>query len=248
MSKFVLPFAIGTILTMSIVLACDVTVNVSVNEDRIDASGNDVAIEYDFADFTEVDLATAFDGTVTQNASYGIVIQIDENFVDYLNVKKSGNRLKIYLDSSHSYEDATLQADITLPDLEGLLLSGAARAEISGFDFNHDIDFRLSGASRASGTIKTGGLSANVSGASRLVIEGDGDGLDINASGASKVELGDFTSQDADLTVSGASHVTVNLSGTLDANISGASTLRYHGNPTMGKISTSGASTIKKAD
>jgi hypothetical protein len=65
-------------------------------------------------------------------------------------------------------------------------------------------------------------------------------------SGASRFSLDDFTVSDANINISGASTGTINLSGRLDANVSGASTLLYIGEPTMGTINVSGASTLKE--
>ena len=56
----------------------------------------------------------------------------------------------------------------------------------------------------------------------------------------------DFPVNDADVEFSGASSGTINLSGRLDADISGASRLYYIGEPTMGNINTSGASSLSK--
>ena len=50
----------------------------------------------------------------------------------------------------------------------------------------------------------------------------------------------------ADVRLSGATSGTVNLNGRLDADLSGASKLSYLGEPTMGNINTSGASTLSK--
>ena|GEM_PF-3187969 len=59
-------------------------------------------------------------------------------------------------------------------------------------------------------------------------------------------DLGDFSCRDADIRLSGASRGTIRATGTLDAALSGASSLGYKGNPTLGKVSTSGAASIKK--
>jgi hypothetical protein len=67
-----------------------------------------------------------------------------------------------------------------------------------------------------------------------------------DVSGASRLNLGDFKVNDADVTLSGASSGTVNTGGRLDANLSGASKLSYIGEPTVGDINTSGASTLSK--
>jgi hypothetical protein len=44
---------------------------------------------------------------------------------------------------------------------------------------------------------------------------------------------------------SGASTVTVNLSGRLDADASGSSDIYYLGNPELGSIDTSGTSSVQ---
>ena len=63
-----------------------------------------------------------------------------------------------------------------------------------------------------------------------------------------RLASGSGRAQDKGIGLSGASDGTVNLTGTLDADVSGASKLRYYGNPTMGDIETSGASSIKKVE
>jgi hypothetical protein len=65
-------------------------------------------------------------------------------------------------------------------------------------------------------------------------------------SGASRSSLDDFTVNNANVNISGASTGTINLDGRLDANVSGASTLLYVGDPVMGTINVSGASTLSK--
>jgi hypothetical protein len=58
--------------------------------------------------------------------------------------------------------------------------------------------------------------------------------------------LEDFPVFDAEIELSGASEAQVVLNGTLDADASGASRLYFGGNPTMGRIDLSGASSIKR--
>ena len=50
----------------------------------------------------------------------------------------------------------------------------------------------------------------------------------------------------ASVTLSGASNGTINLDGRLDAELSGASTLAYIGEPALGIMDISGASKLKR--
>ena len=77
-------------------------------------------------------------------------------------------------------------------------------------------------------------------------MEGSASNIVVDASGVSRVKLAAFPVSNADVTLSGASSGTVNLDGILDADLSGASKLSYIGEPTMGIINTSGASTVSE--
>jgi hypothetical protein len=66
----------------------------------------------------------------------------------------------------------------------------------------------------------------------------------VEASGASDVDLVDFAVQSADVQASGASKVTVHVTGRLNVEASGASHVRYRGNPNLGRVDTSGASSV----
>ena len=105
---------------------------------------------------------------------------------------------------------------------------------------------QLSGASQADGSLTMTNGDFELSGASTLSIEGSARDVSVDASGASRADLSDFPVTNARIDLSGASNSTVNASGELNADLSGASTLHYIGNPTLGDISTSGASTISR--
>jgi len=96
------------------------------------------------------------------------------------------------------------------------------------------------------GDLVAGNVEFDISGASTIQLEGSANDMVASASGASRFNLGGFTVNNADVDFSGASSGTVNLDGRLDADLSGASRLWYIGEPTMGTIDTSGASTISQ--
>jgi hypothetical protein len=144
------------------------------------------------------------------------------------------------------FTGATREAEVTLPELTGLDLSGACHGAITGFSSTKALDVDLSGASHLLGNIDAGDAWFDVSGASQVNLSGSARDVVIDASGASQVKLADFPVDDATVEASGASKVTVNPSGRLDADASGASRVHYLGDPTLGDIDTSGASDVVK--
>jgi hypothetical protein len=59
--------------------------------------------------------------------------------------------------------------------------------------------------------------------------------------------MGNFTVDNAFVDLSGASRASLDIEGRLDVDLSGASLLEYKGNPSLGEIDLSGASSIRPA-
>ncbi|MBA7710270.1 hypothetical protein ES703_119210 [subsurface metagenome] len=228
-------------------------------------SGNLDTQEFNFSDFSRVEVGSAFEVEVVQSDSYSVSVTADDNLFDYILVSKQGTTLKIRLKTAQ-YIDTTTRAEITMPQLHGLELSGATQGTVSGFSSTENVDikvsgassldmvdmsagdvqFDISGASKVTGDITAGDAKFDVSGASTVQLEGSAGDIIIEASGASRLELAAFPVNNTDVKLSGASTGTVNLDGRLDADLSGASKLSYIGEPTMGTINTSGGSTLSK--
>jgi hypothetical protein len=232
----------------------------------VPGSGNLDTQEFNFSEFTRVEAGSAFQVEIAQSDTFSVSITADDNLFDNIQVSREGETLKIGLKRAiPSFR--TLKAEITMPDLYELKLSGATRGTIKGFSSTEDFDlelsgassldisdmaagdikFEISGASRVSGDITASGdARVDLSGASKAELEGSASDIVIAAFGASRVELDNFPVNNADVTLGGASRATVNLDGKLDAALSGASKLSYIGEPTMGDINTSGGSTLSK--
>lgn len=234
--------------------------------DVITGSGSLETRDMDFGNFTDLDVSHAFDVDVDRGDSYQVSITVDDNLLDYLDVRQTGQTLHIGLKGLHAFANVHLEAAITMPDLGDLTLSGASHGDVSGFisadplgiglsgasslEMDNlvagDTEFELSGASAVSGSIEIADGDFDLSGASVIDLDGLANDVSIEASGASRVKLADFLVINATVHLSGASSGTINASGTIDADLSGASHLDYMGDATLGSVETSGASSINK--
>jgi hypothetical protein len=211
-------------------------------------SGNVVSEQMVFADFTTVEAQNAFGVTMTQSDSFAVTVRADDNIMDLVDVSKVGDTLRLRLERGVSLRgNVTLEADITMPKLDGLNLSGASSASVSGFRSSGSLDIETSGASRLDGDLEAGDVGIEASGASSVVLEGSATGLTIDGSGASRLDLADFTVNAAEVRLSGASEATLRvLERIARVDVSGASRLRYLGDPTLSDVSTSGGSSVDK--
>jgi hypothetical protein len=214
----------------------------------ITGSGNVITQEEAIADFDKLDISNGFQVDVSRGDSFSVVIRVNDNLVEHLQVAKQGNTLKIGLKPGRFYNlrDATLEADVTMPELTGLDLSGGSHVTLSGLISAKALSADLSGGSHLTGDVEAGDATINLSGGSHATLSGSAGDLTIDASGGSHAKLAELVVVDGDVEASGGSEVTVNPSGRLDADASGGSRVYYLGSPTLGKIDESGGSTVRR--
>jgi hypothetical protein len=229
------------------------------------ARKNIITREMDFTDFNTVEVGSCFRVEIKQADSHSVTISGGEEFFDYVNVTKSGNTLKISIKPLTFFTRPNLQASITMPKLKKLRLSGAATCTVNGFRsgdafdlyvsgssvLNIDIEagkakVEISGAGRLKGKMKLADAEFTLSGASRAELTGAANNVVLNAWGASRLDLTSFVLNDTSINLKGASEAAVTVNGKLDMDLGSGSQLYYSGNPTMGKINVSGASTLSQ--
>jgi hypothetical protein len=219
--------------------------------------------QFDYDGFNKIEVTSAFEVEIMQGDTYSISVTYDD--FSRIKLEKDGDSLKVgrqrikWFTPSHRIPVVR----ITLPNLDAIDLSGATKGTMSNFHLNNGLSLHvcesshlntinisatnlvveISGASKLLGTLKARSVADFVVRGSSIV-ELIGEAADVSAKvgGSSRCNLINFPVCNADINVSGASNVWVNLNGRLDASVSGASNLTYLGNPAPVEIETSGGS------
>lgn len=281
MKKTIFIITAMVLITMLLFTGCDVLIR--ADGDNITGSGNLETRDFDFSEFTQVEIGDAFRYEIVQSDTYSVRITADDNLFDDIRVVKHGQQLEIDLKPFFHFGITTLEATITMPRLTGLESRGATQGTVTGFNSDDDldlevsgasrvnfidistgdiksnvsgasvveckieaddVDFELSGASRIEGSLISDNLVIDLSGASKIELDGSANDIIIDASGASLIKLSEFTVNNADISMSGASNCKIDVNGRIDIDLSGASKLTAIGQPVLGSIELSGGSTI----
>jgi hypothetical protein len=178
--------------TLILVLLFLGAMSVGCTQLTVTGSGNVVTQEMAITGFDKVDINQGFMVDISQGDEFSVVIRIDDNFEEYLQVGKEGSTLKIGLEQNRIYSDATLKAEVTMPELVGLDLSGGSHISVSGSGADIAIDASGgSGADLASFSVVNANVDA--SDGSQVTVNVSGT-LNVDASGGSQVYyLGDPT-------------------------------------------------------
>jgi len=200
-----------------------------------------------FSNFKALEVGSAIQVNIVKSDTYSVKITAGERIFDRIQVTQTGETLKIEVEPGIFFGTFDAKAEITMPLVSRLELSGATKGTADGFNSTEQFSASLSGASLLEMTnFELGDVNFELSGASHLIASGTGGDLVSDVSGASNLDLTNFHINDANVILSGASHVTVNLDGRLDVQASGLSNLEYIGEPTLGTINTSGGSNVNK--
>jgi hypothetical protein len=232
-------------LLAALIVGCTVVDAVLEDIEFVGGSGSLITRTYDESGFTEV--ATGHGATIdiTADDDYAISVEMDDNLEPYLEVTNTDGRLTILLnEDKKSYIHTTLHIAITMPELNGIHLSGGSVGTITGFGSDQPFDVELSGGSRLEGDIESGNADVNISGGSRIDLNGLAGDLNLSASGGSFAYLDGFAVQDVTLDASGGGVVNIYPSGVIRGQASGGAMIHYDGNPTSIDVDTSGGSQV----
>lgn len=199
--------------------------NVSVNFGGVKGSGNVATEKRDVADFSKVDVGGVFQVEVVAGKEYSVEVQADDNLLPLIRTEVRGGTLQISSEKRFNTRN-DIKVRITAPNIEGIEASGASRVNASA--------------------IRSESLDIDTSGASKVNLSGEARQLNIQVSGASNIDASGLNAVNADIDASGASKVSVNATGSLKTEASGASSVTYAGNPANVEKRTSGASRISQ--
>lgn len=232
--------------------------------------GDPITQEFDIdGSYAELYVEDAFDVFVSDTVDK-VIVTAGEKIMPKVIVKKSGDKLEIYLKGWNSNRGSDMKvilpynAVLNKVDLNGAsefhsdypLVAQKVVVALSGAsDFFADIEAGnveadLSGSSDINGNITATILNLEMSGSSDAAITGQVSSLNLSLSGASsikKIIVGDqyaLSCEECTGSLSGSSDGYIHCDGSISVSLSGSSDLHYTGRAATRGSSTSGSSDL----
>ena len=210
-------------------------------------NGNVVKQERKVAAFNAIDVSGAFDVYITQGSTQLVVVEADENLLPLIRTEVKGGILMVG-NEKPIRDPKSLKVHITVPDLKGIEISGAVNLHSQNKLTFSELEIKISGAAGITLELAVQKLEIGSSGGSEMKLSGMANRVDMNVSGAVNLHAFDLMTEVIHLKISGAGDAEINVSRELYADISGAASVRYKGDPPKVDANASGAGSIKKAD
>jgi hypothetical protein len=132
--------------------------------------------------------------------------------------------------------------------LNEIEVGGAATLKTSETLTTNNLGLNVNGAAKCKMELSVNTLAATVSGAATASLSGAANKLEAIVSGAASLKAEALVAESADVNTSGAATARVNVKDVLTGNASGASTLKFTGDPREVRMNQSGAANVKSLD
>ncbi|WP_295797329.1 head GIN domain-containing protein [Mucilaginibacter sp.] len=196
--------------------------------------------------FEKITISGGFKVILKQDSTLDIKITADDNLLKYIRTTVSGDRLKIST-KRNLCNTGQMTVYVGIKRLNELKASGAVEVESDGKITTQDIEFNLSSATKLTLDLNAANVRTTGSGVTTINLKGQATSHDVEMAGSGKLHAFDFVVSNCSISSSGVGHSEVNVLNKLNVHSSGASDVKYKGNPAVNN-DKSGASSVEKAD
>ena len=181
---------------------------------EVKGSGKRVVQKRQISSFTSISTEGAFEIEVTCQKDPSLEVEGDDNVLEFVTADVRGNELRLRSSKSFSTSEP-VRFKITVPNLEGLSVSGAGQVDIKD--------------------VKNQKFEIDSQGAPNINVSGSTNTIDIDSSGAGKIDTHNLSASRAVVDSKGVSHIDLDVREQLDVTISGPSSVTYRGDPVVNK-------------
>ncbi len=194
--------------------------------------------------FTRVNFGVAGDLYINIGQDFKVVLEGDKSTLDDIVTEVSGGKLIIKQDSWLKNLDGKVTVFVTMPEIEGIGVSGSGKAEIKDAVKTDNFDLNVSGSGKIfTSDITVSELDASISGSGDIIIGGNGNAnmADISISGSGNYAGESLKISSGEFSISGSGSCRCYVTELLKARVSGSGNITYQGDPKIdARISGSG--------
>jgi Putative auto-transporter adhesin, head GIN domain len=217
--------------------------------ETIKGSGNVITQPRSFSDFTGVEVSSAIDLYLKQDAAFAVKVETDDNLQQYVLIKVENGVLKIKLPENTSLDETgKLKVYVSAPLFKSMSASGACNIfSENALTSGEPVTIDLSGSCGVRLDVKAPKISAAISGACNVMLKGEAKEFFVEGSGSTDIKCFDLLTEQTKIDISGSGDAEVFASVKLDVQASGSSDVKYKGNAAVSQ-DISGSGSVKKVD
>lgn len=197
--------------------------------------------------FHAVKVSGGLDVELSQGNTQKLQVEADKDIISHIRTEVTDGVLNIYREKDGYIKISTgVKIRLTFQNLDAITAEGGCEIKSLGKINFSTLKLDLSGGCDLMLDCKADMIICDLSGGCKAEFKGEAVNCNINGSGGCEVKASELKLKNCAIDASGASEVTVNVTGDLSITANGASDVTYYGNPAKVSRNAHGASKINK--
>lgn len=199
-------------------------------------SGDIVEEGREVSNFDRVALDGVGEVILTQGDSYSLVVEAEDNLMEYIKTSVRGDELIINIKSRRPIlPSRPIKFYVTTPNLEAVSVDGAGTVTIDELNTG-SLELDINGSGHVTiDELDADSVLVGIDGVGDLDLTGTADALKININGSGNFNGRSLESQSASVNIDGLGNATINVENNLEVDVNGAGQVVYYGDPTLSK-------------
>ncbi|MEM8857458.1 MAG: head GIN domain-containing protein [Chloroflexota bacterium] len=199
-------------------------------------SGNVVEEGREVAQFDRVALDGMGEIILTQGDETSVVIEAEDNLMEYIKTSVRGDELIINIQSRRPLlPTEPLKFYVTTPNIEGVSIDGLGALTAEEIDTD-SIEIEINGSGSAMiDDLDADSLAIDIDGLGSVELAGEVENQDVDINGSGSYNGRQLESESADIDIDGLGSATITVEDNLEVNIDGSGQVTYYGNPEVDK-------------
>lgn len=199
------------------------------------------------AGFTKISFGVSGNLYVNIGAEFKVELEGGQSLLDNISTEVSGGRLIIRKENWRRNMNERVTVYITMPEINGMGVSGSGKAELMDAVKTKDLDLSVSGSGKLlTADIMTTSMNCSISGSGDIILGGGGN---INTAEVSISGSGSYSGEAArigsmDISISGSGNCSCYVTEQLKASVSGSGNVTYQGSPRL-DVRSSGSGRVR---
>jgi hypothetical protein len=214
------------------------------------ANQSDVKETRNVSGFTKISFGVSGNLYINFGPEFKVVLEGEKRYVDDIITEVSGGKLVIKMENwrmNNWRMNEKVTVYITMPELNGLGVSGSGKAEIKDAVKTGELYLNVSGSGKLYiSDITASKLDCGISGSGDIILGGGGtcSKANISISGSGNYMGESLKIGTAEIHISGSGNCTCNVTESLKASVSGSGNVSYEGDPKV-DVHVSGSGKVR---
>ena len=213
----------------------------------IRGSGNIITEKRATGDFNGISAAGDFDIELINGPVTEVLVEADDNVMEYIETRVSNNILKIRTRNLNSYSNMHMRILITAPLITNVTVSASAGFRAMGpMRYNGKLNFKASSAANIHAGVDAPTVETSASSGATVDISGKTRTYDADCSSGANLKTGELLSEQTSISASSGASARVYASVKLVVHSNSGASVHYRGAANVDKTTNSGGSANKE--